>query len=375
MTAGRMMRRRMEGRHRPCVRMMSSCLSRHHGGKVVFTGCQPSGGGDGLHLGNYLGALLPFVGMQGRAEYERLYFCVVDLHALTTAQRGQSGGGESVGERSERLFATAVAAGVDPERTTVYLQSSVAAHSELLWLLACRTPVHLLNTMTQWKEKRAAGSNAGLYTYPVLMAADILLFGATHVPVGDDQQQHLELARKLADSFNAAAHPRPLFARPLTISCPSFPRVMDLRRPSAKMSKSSPSGSSRLNLCDPADVIASKIRRATTDSLPGLSFDPEARPGLANLLRIHSALSGEDPAAIADSFSAGGFGALKASLVDLLVAKLGPVAARTSRLLEGDRAELRHLIRHGGLRASADAAPRIDLYKSVILGYPSAKTT
>ena len=346
---------------------------------VVFTGCQPSGGGQGLHLGNYIGALLPFLKMQRDTSlFERLYFCIVDLHALTSSSSSSPLDRDTVYSRSELLFATALACGIDPARTTLYCQSDVGAHAELFWLLSCRTPVHLLNTMTQWKEKKRqqhgdSQSNTGLYTYPVLMAADILLFRASHVPVGDDQLQHLELTRKLVDSFNAH-YGLQLFQRPTAVlnQQQKYPvsRIMDLRNAAAKMSKSAPSNMGRINLSDTADEIAQKIRKAKTDSLHGISYLPEERPELANLLHIYSALSDVDPPAIAAEFETADFGTFKEKLIDLLVATIQPIATKTAHYLSGDRQELHLQMKHGADLANQVALPHLAYYKSVILGKP-----
>jgi tryptophanyl-tRNA synthetase len=341
---------------------------------VVFTGCQPSGKGQGLHLGNYIGAVLPFLKMQADPQFDRRFFCIVDLHSLTTANPRDD---ESPWSRSEAMFAMALACGIDPARTNLYLQSTVSGHSELFWLLCCRTPVHLLNAMTQWKEKRHAAtshSNAGLYTYPVLMAADILLFRATHVPVGDDQVQHMELTNKIVDTFNAHYQPD-LFVRPqLVLHDAQYPtsRIMDLRNPLVKMSKSAASDMARINLSDTNDRIADKIRQAKTDSNPTgrLTYDPTNRPELANLLHIGAALTGTDPPTLAAEFATSGFGRLKERLIEVVVETVAPIARTTEQLLTRDLEELRRCIARAGIQASTLARPHLQRYQQVIIGQP-----
>lgn len=340
--------------------------------KTVFTGFQPSGGGSGLHLGNYLGAIQPFLSLQDDDSYEKRFLAIVDMHALTSMMGPEQ---QRVRSNAEEMFATAHACGVDLKRTTMYLQSDVGAHAELFWLLNCRTPIHLLNTMTQWKEKRKKAndlSNAGLYTYPVLMAADILLFGATHVPVGEDQLQHLELTRKLADIFNTGRS-SPLFVRPKVVLSDEetgLRRVMDLRDPTTKMSKSSASEMSRINLSDSADDIAKKIKKAKTDEYGGITWEPDRRPELANLLRIYGSLVGARPDSIAEQLATSDFGQFKTRLTEVLVETVVPIGKKTRVLLEGDRVELRQLIAEGAQLANQIAQPRLRHYKAEIFGGP-----
>src|SRR5438132_3977977 len=251
----------------------------------IFSGIQPTGN---LHLGNYLGAIRNWVELQ--KHYECI-FCIVDLHALTQPQDPAE-----LRASTREVTAAYIAAGIDPERCTIFNQSMVSAHAELAWLLACLTPLGWLNRMTQFKEK--AGKNRdvaglGLYAYPVLMAADILLYNGTHVPVGEDQKQHLELARDLAGAFNRR-YGVEYFPLPEPQIFGAATRVMSLRDGSKKMSKSESSDYSRINMTDDADTIALKIRRAKTDPepLPASVADLEQRPEAENLIGIHAALSG-----------------------------------------------------------------------------------
>lgn len=313
----------------------------------VFSGIQPTGR---LHLGNYLGAVRSWARLQ--AVHSNVTYCIVDLHALTAAPKAAAGAAEARRADARSLAAALLAAGVDPGRGTLYVQSAVPAHSELAWLLACRTPLGWLNVMTQYKEKRGdLGALLGLYSYPVLMAADILAFRATHVPVGADQLQHLELARTLAAHANTA-YGVDLFPLPLPLLSP-HERVMSLRDPERKMSKSDPSERSRILLEDPPDEIRRKVLAARTDSIDGISWDPENRPGLANLLRILSAVSDlGPPEAIADALAARSMLQLKEQLVDALVQELSPVRKRFLEL-DADHDYIRSVLRDGAERARA----------------------
>ncbi|KAG8737961.1 Tryptophan--tRNA ligase, mitochondrial, partial [Ceratobasidium sp. 428] len=258
--------------------------------KTIFSGIQPTGT---PHLGNYLGALVNWVSLQRNAgPNDRLYFSIVGLHALTLPQ-------DPVKLRRERLdlLATLLAVGIEPRRSVIFCQDQVPQHAELAWMLNCVTPMGKLQRMTTWKSKLALARNAnsvdevdeshlnlGLFAYPVLQAADILLYRATHVPVGEDQQQHLELSRDLADLFNRT-HKETVFPLPQCIITPTK-RILSLRDPTQKMSKSSPNPASRILLTDPAETIEKKVRSAVTDSERGVTFDLTARPGVANLLTI-----------------------------------------------------------------------------------------
>ena len=317
----------------------------------VLSGVQPSGA---LHLGNYLGALVKFVALQEQME---CLFCVVDLHAITAWQDPAS-----LAAQTREIAAAYIAAGVDPAKATIFPQSAVPEHTQLAWVFNCVARLGWLDRMTQFKEKSGKHkerSSVGLYTYPVLQAADILLYKATHVPVGEDQKQHLELARDIAAKFNHDFDAPGFF--PLTEPLIEGPgaRVMSLRDGTAKMSKSDPSDQSRINLTDDADTIASKIRRAKTDPLPlpetqeGLKDRPEAD----NLIGIYSALSGETKNQVLSTFAGQGFGqTFKPALTSLVVEKLAPVSSRMVELMN-DPAEIDRILTAGAQTAAAIAAP------------------
>lgn len=314
----------------------------------IFSGIQPTGI---PHLGNYLGAVRNWVALQ--ATHECLY-CVVDLHAIT-----QPHDPKELATATRELTASLLACGIDPKAHILFNQSAVHAHARLGWIFICVARMGWLNRMTQFKEKSGKDReavSAGLFTYPALMAADILAYHATRVPVGDDQRQHLELANDIGQKFNhdfGAFFPtiEPLIMGPAA-------RVMSLRDGSRKMSKSDASGQSRIDLTDDADTIALKIRRAKTDPEPlpsemeGLENRPEAR----NLVGIYAALDDIEPAAVLREHGGKGFGAFKEALSALLVAKLAPIAAETRRLLD-DPAELDRILRDGAHRAAALADP------------------
>ena len=309
--------------------------------KRVFSGVQPTGN---LHLGNYLGAIKNWVAMQ--REYDCLY-CIVDLHAITMPQDPT----ELTGNTRE-VTAGLLAAGLDPKKCIIFNQSSVAAHAELAWILNCFTPLGWLNRMTQFKEKAGKKRDSallGLYAYPVLMAADILLYHATAVPVGEDQKQHLELSRDIAGAFNRA-YDVEFFPLPEPMIFGAATRVMSLRDGRSKMSKSDGSDYARINLTDDADTLALKIKRAKTDSEPGLAFDPERRPEAANLLSIYAALAGEPVERVIAEHTGTGFAAFKGKLADLAIETLGPIAQRM-RELQADPAYIDGVLADGAERA------------------------
>jgi len=326
--------------------------------KRVFSGIQPTGN---LHLGNYLGAIRNWVTMQD--DYECIY-CVVDLHAITLWQNPAE-----LRAATREMAAALLASGVDPDRAVLFAQSHVPMHAQLAWVLECVARVGWVNRMTQFKEKSGKdreGASVGLYVYPVLQAADILGYKATHVPVGEDQKQHLELARDIAQKFNTD-YGVELFPLPEPVIRGQAARVMSLRDGSAKMSKSDPSDQSRINLTDDADTIASKVKRAKTDPelLPGDPKLLEGRPEARNLVGIYAALAGTDEAAVLAQFEGKGFGAFKPALADLLVAKLGPINARFNEL-KGETAHLDAVLAKGAARADAIAAPVLaEVYETV----------
>ena len=310
----------------------------------ILSGIQPTAK---MHLGNYLGAVRNWVALQD--TFETLY-CVVDLHALTQTQDPQE-----LRANTRELVATLLAAGIDPRRSIVFVQSQVPAHSELAWLLGCLTPLGWLNRMTQFKEK--AGKHReqavlGLYSYPVLMAADILVYRATHVPVGEDQKQHLELTREIAGSFNHR-YGVECFPLPEPQIFGGATRVMSLRDGTAKMSKSDSSDYSRINLRDDPDTIALKFRKAKTDPepLPAGPAGLEGRPEARNLVDIYAALTGAEPEAVLAQFGGQPFSAFKPALTDASVAVLGPIAAEMRRLL-ADPGHVDAVLRDGGARAA-----------------------
>jgi tryptophanyl-tRNA synthetase len=319
----------------------------------VVSGIQPTGS---LHLGNYLGAIRNWVRMQDSVEGECLFF-LADLHAITVHNDPKT-----LTANTHEMAAALIASGIDPARSILFNQARVPAHSELAWLLFCTARIGWLNRMTQFKEKSGKdreGASIGLFAYPVLQAADVLLYNATHVPVGDDQKQHLELARDIATKFNGDFGVD-LFALPEAYIPPAAARIMSLRDGTAKMSKSDPSDMSRINLTDDADLIAQKIRKAKTDQdvLPsepaGLADRPEAR----NLVTIYAALSDVKSDAVLAEFGGWQFGPFKARLIDRLVATLSPIRERLLDLR--DDATIDAILDSGAARARALAQPVLD---------------
>ena len=316
----------------------------------VVSGIQPTGG---LHLGNLLGAILRWVRMQDEAE---CLFFLADLHALTIDVDP-----EGLRSNIREMAAALIASGIDPARSILFQQSAIPAHAELAWILQCTARVGWVNRMTQFKEKTGKsreGASVGLYTYPVLQAADVLLYRATHVPVGEDQKQHLELARDIAIKFNTD-YDVELFVPPEPfVPTGAAARIMSLRDGSAKMSKSDPSDMSRINLTDSDDEIAQKIRKAKTDPEP-LPDDPallEGRPEAKNLVDIYAAVTGETVEQVLVRFAGQGFGAFKPALADALVALLHPLRTRLDEL-RNDTTELDRLLADGSARAAGLGAP------------------
>ena len=334
---------------------------------LVFSGIQPTGH---LHLGNYLGAIVKFVELQD--SYPCIY-CVVDMHAITTAQNP-----DELRQNIRRVTAAYLASGIDAKRHIVFNQSQVAAHAELAWIFNCVARLGWLNRMTQFKEKAGKDRenvSIGLFAYPALMAADILAYRATHVPVGDDQKQHLELSRDIAQKFNndfAASIetkgfgdaffplPEPLIQGPAT-------RVMSLRDGSKKMSKSDPSDYSRINLTDSADDIAQKIRRAKTDphALPSEEHGLNGRPEAQNLVGIYAALSSTSVGEVLTEFGGGNFSTFKSTLVDLAIDKLAPIGAEIAKIT-ADESFVDSVLRDGSNRARAIAEPNMQAVKNIV---------
>ena len=316
----------------------------------VLSGVQPTGN---LHLGNYLGAIRNFVSLQ--QTHECLY-CVVDMHAITVFQDPAE-----LAANTREVAAAFIAAGVDPKSHIVFNQAQVPQHAELAWVLNCVARMGWLNRMTQFKEKAGKDrekASVGLYVYPNLMAADILLYKATHVPVGEDQKQHLELARDIAQKFNNDFNAADFFPQPEPLILGDATRVMSLRDGSKKMSKSDPSDLSRITMSDQADDIAKKIRKAKTDpdALPETVEGLEGRPEAANLLGIFAALSDKPLAEVVTGFAGKQFSDLKTDLADLAIEKIGPIGAEMKRLNE-DPATIDAILADGAERARAIAEP------------------
>ncbi len=334
----------------------------------VFSGMQPTGT---LHLGNYLGAMLKWIDLQRTHE---CIYCVVDLHAITVWQDPAE-----LRQAIRQVTASYIAAGLDPKKSILFNQSQVSAHAELAWVFNCVARLGWLGRMTQFKDKAGKDrekASVGLYAYPNLMAADILAYRATHVPVGDDQKQHLELSRDIAQKFNndfasqikAAGHengqffplPEPVITGPAT-------RVMSLKDGSRKMSKSEPSDLSRINLIDDVDLIAKKIKKAKTDPepLPGEVEGLKGRPEADNLVGIFAALSGRDKADVLSDFGGQQFSKFKPALAELCVEQLGPIAGEVTRLMS-DPAEIDRVLVDGSNRAREIAAPIMDEVKDIV---------
>jgi len=333
----------------------------------VFSGVQPSGN---LHLGNYLGAIVNFVALQ---ESHDCIYCVVDMHAITVWQDPAE-----LSHQIREVTAAFVASGIDPVKHIVFNQSQVSAHAELAWVFNCVARIGWMNRMTQFKDKAGKdkeNASLGLLAYPSLMAADILAYKATHVPVGEDQKQHLELTRDIAQKFNndyaasIAAHgfgdayfpvTEPLITGPAT-------RIMSLRDGTKKMSKSDPSDYSRINLTDDADAIAQKIRKAKTDAdaLPSEVEGLKGRPEADNLVGIYAALAGEPKSQVLATFGGQQFSGFKPALAELAVAKLGPVGSEMRRLMQ-DPGHIDQILANGATRADAIARPIMNGVKDIL---------
>jgi tryptophanyl-tRNA synthetase len=333
----------------------------------VFSGVQPTGN---LHLGNYLGALTRFVALQEKFD---CIYCVVDLHAITVWQEPTE-----LARNTREVTAAFLACGIDPAKHIVFNQSQVVQHAELAWIFNCVSRMGWLSRMTQFKEKAGKhreNASVGLFAYPNLMAADILAYRATHVPVGEDQKQHLELSRDIAQKFNTefgdsiVAHgfSQPFFPLPEPLIQGPATRVMSLRDGSKKMSKSDPSDYSRINLTDDADTVALKIRKAKTDPepLPSEEAGLAARPEADNLVGIFAALAETDKAEVLRQFGGGPFSAFKQALAELAVGKLGRVGAEMTRLLK-DPDHIDRILKEGAEKAASIAEPLLRDVKTIV---------
>jgi tryptophanyl-tRNA synthetase len=323
--------------------------------KRVLSGIQPTA--DSFHLGNYLGAVRQWVALQD--EYDAFY-CVVDLHAITVPQDPQT-----LRRRTMVAAAQLLAAGLHPERCTLFVQSHVREHTELAWILGCMTGFGEASRMTQFKDKSAKSAEAsvGLFTYPVLQAADILLYNADQVPVGEDQRQHLELSRTLAQRFNHRYGET--FTVPQPYILKEVAKIFDLQDPTAKMSKSSSSPQGIIDVLDDPAAIRKKIARAVTDAGGEVRADEENKPGVTNLLRIYAALSGESVAKVEARFQGGGYGDFKKSLAELTVDTFAPVRERTQAIL-ADEPALDKVLAHGAHGARKVAAQTMTAVRDLI---------
>ena len=329
----------------------------------IFSGMQPTH--DSLHLGNYLGALLNWVRLQDSFD---AFYCIVDLHAITVDISPAQ-----LRERTRRTAAQYLAGGVDPGRSTVFVQSHVSEHAQLAWVMSCLTGFGEASRMTQFKDKSqrygAEGTSVGLFTYPMLMAADILLYDTDKVPVGEDQRQHLELTRNLAQRFNSRFGPTFVVPEPHIVR--ETAKIYDLQEPRAKMSKTSPSQAGVIDLLEDPRAVAKRIRSAVTDTGREVRFDEELKPGVSNLLTILSALTDRPVPALEEDFAGKGYGDLKAEVADAVVATVTPFRERTLQLLD-DPAELDGLLAEGASRAQGVAAATLErVYERV--GFLPAK--
>ena len=330
-------------------------------GKKIFSGVQPTGN---LHLGNYLGAIKNFVELNNDDENECV-FCVVDLHAITIKQDPKE-----LRNNIRETVATFVACGIDPEKSIIFNQSTVAAHSEAAWILSCVARMGWLNRMTQFKEKAGKDkekASLGLYSYPILMAADILLYDTSHVPVGEDQKQHLELCRDIAQKFNNDFDAPEFLKVPEPLIQKEFSRIMSLKDGLKKMSKSDPSDLSRINLTDSKDEISNKIKKAKTDPMPmpSTSNDLSQRPEAENLLGIYSSLTGQNLEKSVKEFSGKNFSNFKEKLSEILIEKIEPISKEIKKLLKDER-YLDSILLEGSQKADRIASKKIIEIKELV---------
>ena len=330
-------------------------------GKKIFSGVQPTGN---LHLGNYIGAIKNFVDLQNQEGNECVY-CVVDLHAITTKQDPKI-----LKDNIRETTAAFLASGIDPKKSIIFNQSLVPAHSEGSWILGCVARMGWLNRMTQFKEKAGKDkekASVGLYIYPVLMTADILLYDATHVPVGEDQKQHLELSRDIAQKFNLDFNAQNFLRAPEPLIQKNFSRIMSLKDGTTKMSKSDPSDLSRINLNDNKDQIVNKIKKAKTDNdtLPSDEKSLSQRPEAENLLGIYSSLSDQSLKDSINEFSGKNFSEFKKKLADLVIEKILPISDEINKL-QKDNSFIDSVLKEGGERANIIASKKVEELKRII---------
>ena len=330
-------------------------------GKKIFSGVQPTGN---LHLGNYLGAIKNFVKLNNEDQNECI-FCIVDLHAITVAQDPKK-----LKDNIYETAATFIASGIDPKKSIIFNQSSVSAHSETAWILSCVARMGWLNRMTQFKEKAGKDkekASIGLYSYPVLMAADILLYDTTHVPVGDDQKQHLELCRDIAQKFNNDFNVDEFFKIPEPLIQKKFSRIMSLRDGTKKMSKSELSDLSRINLTDDKDQIINKIKKAKTDTLPlpATSADLEKRPEAKNLMSVYSSIMDVNLDDTINKFSGKNFSEFKENLSQVLVDKIIPISNEIKKLLK-EKSFLDQILDSGRQKADKIASEKVKKIQEIM---------
>ena len=329
--------------------------------KKIFSGVQPTGN---LHLGNYLGAIKNFVKLNDDSQ-NNCVFCVVDLHAITVSQDPKL-----LRNNIRETVATFIASGIDPKKSIIFNQSQVSAHSEASWILSCVARMGWLNRMTQFKEKAGKDkekASVGLYIYPILMASDILLYDATHVPVGEDQKQHLELTRDIAQKFNKDFNFDNFLKVPEPLIKKSFSRIMSLKDGLKKMSKSDPSDLSRINLTDTKDEIINKIKKAKTDSLPIPDEDQKLkdRPEAENLLSIYSSISSQTLSKTLEEFGGKNFSDFKSQLGDVLSSKISPISNEIKKLIN-DNKYLDNILEQGATKAEEMAEKKIKEMKKII---------
>ncbi len=322
----------------------------------VVSGIQPSGT---MHLGNYLGAITNWVPLQAKHQ---CFFFLADLHTITVPQ-------DPINLRSNVIAtaATYIASGIDPKESILFAQSSVAQHAELGWILSCMTSMGWLERMTQFKDKAGsdkARASLGLFSYPVLQAADILIYKADLVPVGEDQRQHLELARDIATSFNNVTN-NSYFKLPAAMIMKDAARIMSLRDGTKKMSKSAPSDLSRINLIDNADLILQKIKKAKSDSIAEISYDKELRPEISNLLEIYACLAEQKISDIVEQYEGKLCGQFKQNLAEIIIEKITPIGKRITELCQNDQEYVKQILRDGAEKATIIAAGHMQEIKEL----------